>query len=102
MYEKLIVMLNDLAKDLEKISHAIKASVQKLEEYLNRSRRTKVYSLAMILNPTIKLRWLRDNWTSDDYIAAKDSLRASMLEYHKDLRSTRSAPITEPPTTASR
>ncbi|KAJ6576095.1 hypothetical protein DFH09DRAFT_915101 [Mycena vulgaris] len=47
MYEKLIVMLNDLAKDLEKISHAIKASGQKLEEYLNRSRRTKMYSLAM-------------------------------------------------------
>ncbi|KAJ7680087.1 hypothetical protein B0H14DRAFT_3101791 [Mycena olivaceomarginata] len=47
MYEKLIVMLNDLAKDLEELSHAIKVSVQKLEEYLSLSRRTKIYSLAM-------------------------------------------------------
>ncbi|KAJ7334845.1 hypothetical protein DFH08DRAFT_706987 [Mycena albidolilacea] len=47
MYEKLIVMLNDLAKDLDELSHAIKVSVQKLEEYLSLSRRTKIYSLAM-------------------------------------------------------
>ncbi|KAJ7790430.1 hypothetical protein B0H14DRAFT_2396434 [Mycena olivaceomarginata] len=47
LYEKLIVMLNDLAKELGEISHAIKASVEKLEEYLAVSRRTKIYSLAM-------------------------------------------------------
>jgi hypothetical protein len=40
-------MLNDLAKELGEISHAIKASVEKLEEYLAVSRRTKIYSLAM-------------------------------------------------------
>lgn len=47
LYEKLIVMLNDLAKELGEISHAIKASVEKLEEYLAVSRCTKIYSLAM-------------------------------------------------------
>ncbi|KAJ7790838.1 hypothetical protein B0H14DRAFT_2396133, partial [Mycena olivaceomarginata] len=47
LYEKLIVILNDLAKELGEISHAIKASVEKLEEYLAVSRRTKIYSLAM-------------------------------------------------------
>ncbi|KAJ7433861.1 ribonuclease H-like domain-containing protein [Mycena latifolia] len=47
MYEKLIVMLRDLAKDLDVISHAINATIKKLEEYLGKSRRTKMYSLAM-------------------------------------------------------
>ncbi|KAJ7306235.1 hypothetical protein DFH08DRAFT_918611 [Mycena albidolilacea] len=47
LYEKLIVMLNDLTKELGEISHAIKASVEKLEEYLAVSRCTKIYSLAM-------------------------------------------------------
>ncbi|KAJ6509621.1 hypothetical protein DFH09DRAFT_942511, partial [Mycena vulgaris] len=47
MYEKLIVMLRDLAKDLDVISHAINATIKKLEEYLGKSRRTKMYALAM-------------------------------------------------------
>ncbi|KAJ6602746.1 ribonuclease H-like domain-containing protein, partial [Mycena vulgaris] len=47
MYEKLILMLKDLAKDLAVISHAINATVGRLEEYLGKSRRTKMYSLAM-------------------------------------------------------
>ncbi|KAJ7659441.1 hypothetical protein B0H17DRAFT_903015, partial [Mycena rosella] len=47
MYEKLIVILKDFAKDLAVISHAINATVGKLEEYLGKSRHTKMYSLAM-------------------------------------------------------
>ncbi|KAJ6495737.1 hypothetical protein C8R47DRAFT_973665, partial [Mycena vitilis] len=47
LYEQLIVMLKALAKELDKLSIGIKASIRKLEEYLNMSRRTKIYSLAM-------------------------------------------------------
>ncbi|KAJ7667875.1 ribonuclease H-like domain-containing protein [Mycena polygramma] len=113
MYEKLIIMLNDLAKDLDVISHAIKASVDKLEEYLSLSRRTKIYTLAMVLNPTIKLAWIRKHWNTGDYIAAKDSLRASMLEHRKAMRAhsvsqnhapaipaTASRRVVQPPTTS--
>ncbi|KAJ6542330.1 hypothetical protein DFH09DRAFT_928851 [Mycena vulgaris] len=47
LYENLIVMLKNLATDLDEISHAIKASIRKLEDYLSLSRRTRMYSLAM-------------------------------------------------------
>jgi hypothetical protein len=47
IYEKLIVMLNNLCSQLPEISHAINASIDKLEEYLGYSRRTKIYALAM-------------------------------------------------------
>ncbi|KII88822.1 hypothetical protein PLICRDRAFT_110575, partial [Plicaturopsis crispa FD-325 SS-3] len=48
LYEKLITVLNALkVHKLPKLSHAISGCVQKLEEYLNLSRRTKMYSLAM-------------------------------------------------------
>ncbi|KAJ7773758.1 hypothetical protein B0H14DRAFT_3095984 [Mycena olivaceomarginata] len=47
MYEQLIIMLKDLAKDLVFIAHGIKATIEKLEEYLAMSCRTKMYSLAM-------------------------------------------------------
>ncbi|KAJ7663376.1 hypothetical protein DFH06DRAFT_986792, partial [Mycena polygramma] len=47
MYEKLIVMLKDLSRELDELSIGINATIRKLEEYLNMSRRTKAYSLAM-------------------------------------------------------
>jgi hypothetical protein len=47
MYEKLVVMLNDLKRELPELSHAISASVIKLDEYLAKSRRTKLYALAI-------------------------------------------------------
>ncbi|KAJ6463695.1 hypothetical protein C8R47DRAFT_992515, partial [Mycena vitilis] len=95
LYEKLIIMLNNLAKELDVISHAIHASVRKLEEYLAKSRGTKMYALAMgaycfyfpliarsssfvVLNPTIKLKWMRENWSGPDFMAAKKSLRESV------------------------
>ncbi|KAF8129408.1 hypothetical protein K438DRAFT_2137098, partial [Mycena galopus ATCC 62051] len=64
MYEQLIIMLKNLAKDLDKLTFGIHGAIaiRKLEEYLNMSRRSRMYGLAMVLNPTIKLQWLRENW----------------------------------------
>ncbi|KAJ7442790.1 hypothetical protein B0H11DRAFT_1881689 [Mycena galericulata] len=47
MYEKLIVMLKDLARNLDELSIGINATIRKLEEYLGMSRRTRMYALAM-------------------------------------------------------
>ena len=47
MYEKLIIMLSDLKKKKPELSHAIATSISKLEEYLTKSRTSKIYSLAM-------------------------------------------------------
>lgn len=47
MYEKLIVMLNNLKQKLPKLAHAISSTVNKLDEFLGKSRETKIYILAM-------------------------------------------------------
>ncbi|KAJ6608111.1 hypothetical protein B0H10DRAFT_1816493, partial [Mycena sp. CBHHK59/15] len=47
MYEKLILMLKDLAKELNELSLRISTTIQKLKEYLNMSRWTRMYALAM-------------------------------------------------------
>lgn len=47
MYEKLVVMLTDLKRDLPELSHAISETITKLEEYLAKSRKTKFYALAI-------------------------------------------------------
>ena len=99
MYEKLIVMLNDLKRKLPKLTHAISASVYKLNEYLGKSRKTKLYALAiseppllygyyfliphvLAINPTIKLKWLEDHWERADYEKARQLVRASVCMFN--------------------
>lgn len=47
VYERLIIMLKNLRQELPQLAHAITASINKLEEYLAISQRTKIYALAM-------------------------------------------------------
>ncbi|KII92966.1 hypothetical protein PLICRDRAFT_70282, partial [Plicaturopsis crispa FD-325 SS-3] len=47
MYEELIDVLRELSEDLPRISHAINASILKLEQYLGKTRSTRIYALAM-------------------------------------------------------
>ncbi|KAJ7745932.1 hypothetical protein DFH07DRAFT_977093 [Mycena maculata] len=54
------------------------------------SRRTKIDSPAMVLNPMTKLQWLRENWSPADFAAAKNAIRGPMLEYRKEDRSRES------------
>ncbi|KAJ6531504.1 hypothetical protein DFH09DRAFT_1093179 [Mycena vulgaris] len=57
---------------------------------------------APLLNPTIKLQWLRKNWSTEDAVAAKFAIRASMLEYRKEHRLQSSHPSVQLPATATR
>ncbi|KAJ7679980.1 hypothetical protein B0H17DRAFT_943665, partial [Mycena rosella] len=47
LYERLIIMLRDLKRQLPKLGHAISAAIRKLEEYLALSRCAPIYALAM-------------------------------------------------------
>ncbi|CAA7271021.1 unnamed protein product [Cyclocybe aegerita] len=86
MYEKLLVMLKDLRLQIPELSHAISVSSTKLEEYLNLSRRTRIYVLAMVINPTIKFKWLEENWDADAYSNARMTVFNVLLEYQQDIR----------------
>jgi hypothetical protein len=92
MYETLVTMLEDLKKVLPVISGAIAASQAKLQEYLQKSRGTTAYTAAIgtslrtprgleiliiaftVINPTMKLEWLRKNWSEADYSSARDRI----------------------------
>jgi hypothetical protein len=73
------------------IAHGVQVSVEKLQEYLAKTRRTKVYAIAMstlsnlsssdwrgssavllVVNPTIKLKWLEEHWEESEVSAAKE------------------------------
>ena len=46
-YEQLILLLKNMMRKLDKLCHAISTTIQKLEEYFSKSRRTRIYALAM-------------------------------------------------------
>ncbi|OBZ72686.1 putative AC transposase [Grifola frondosa] len=84
-YEKLILALRLLRRKLVRIAHAISASIVKLEEYLLKSRNTRIYAIAMIINPTMKFEWLSEHWAEDEVQAAREWLRDLMLEFRKSM-----------------
>jgi hypothetical protein len=47
IYERLITMLTDLKKHIPNLAHVINASIDKLREYMEKARSTKMYVLAM-------------------------------------------------------
>jgi hypothetical protein len=47
IYERLISMLTDLKKHIPNLVYAIDASIDKLREYMEKARSTKMYVLAM-------------------------------------------------------
>ncbi|KAJ7026472.1 hypothetical protein C8F04DRAFT_1190538 [Mycena alexandri] len=51
------------------------------------------------LNPTIKLEWIHENWSGEDFTAAKKAIRGAMLEYRKESRCQKSAKDRIPPST---
>ncbi|KAF5319548.1 hypothetical protein D9619_008318 [Psilocybe cf. subviscida] len=83
LYEKVIIMLKNLIRKLPEIAHAIKESIKKLESYLAISRKTKIYALAMVLNPSIKYEWMKKNWSDAEYTEAKSSIFNLLLEFEK-------------------
>ncbi|KAH9895281.1 ribonuclease H-like domain-containing protein, partial [Cubamyces lactineus] len=77
-YANLIEILKGAQQKLPRISHGIQAAISALEEYMAYTRQTRVYALAMMLNPTIKFTWLSDNWKSHEVEAARDWVREAV------------------------
>ena len=55
LYEKLIVMLANLAKAKPQLAHAIDAAIEKLRDYLAETRTSKGYIMAMGMYATVRL-----------------------------------------------
>ncbi|KAG5633628.1 hypothetical protein H0H81_006433, partial [Sphagnurus paluster] len=89
-YEQLLAMFKLFKNNPldANIIEAIDASIEKLETYLEKTRNTRVYAIALMLNPTIKLEWLERNWSTEEVEKAKNWLRQSMLEYQKATRTS--------------
>lgn len=95
LYEHLISLFKHVKNKLPDISHGVDAAIKKLETYLQKTRRTRVYAAALVINPTIKLAWLQKHWSESEVNNVRQWITDAMLEYQKSLR----APA--PPTSSS-
>ncbi|RDB20127.1 putative AC transposase [Hypsizygus marmoreus] len=86
VYEKLIGLFKGMKTELPSISHGIDAAVSKLEAYLSKTRNTRVYVLALIINPTIKFQWIEKNWTREEVARTRKWVLEAMLEYKRSMR----------------
>ncbi|KAJ7278424.1 hypothetical protein C8J57DRAFT_1222273 [Mycena rebaudengoi] len=72
MCEKLILMLKNLARELDELS----IRIRKPGGCFKMSGHTRMYALVMVLNPTSKLRWLRGKlWTAQDFDNTSSAIR---------------------------
>ncbi|KAJ3911829.1 ribonuclease H-like domain-containing protein [Lentinula edodes] len=92
LYEGLIEILGLMKSTLPNLSHVIDVSLEKLREYTNKARVTRIYGLAMAINPTTKLDWVSDNWLRSEKDQVRNWLKNAMLEYRRTISSTTSLP----------
>ncbi|KAJ7051541.1 ribonuclease H-like domain-containing protein [Mycena amicta] len=54
------------------LSHYIGVGMEKVIKYVTKGRKSRVYALAMIINPTIKLEWIKQHWPAADAKQAEE------------------------------
>uniref|UniRef100_A0A0W0GDY1 Uncharacterized protein n=1 Tax=Moniliophthora roreri TaxID=221103 RepID=A0A0W0GDY1_MONRR len=83
LYEDLYNIFKMLQDKYPKLSHALGTAMAKLNEYLKIAQQTKIYGLALAINPLYKFEYIHesDGWTTEGAARVKEDLCAVMLEY---------------------
>ncbi|KAI0660766.1 hypothetical protein C8Q70DRAFT_1044080 [Cubamyces menziesii] len=71
-YELLIDSWRTLCQQYPELAPYISLGIAKVEEYINKSRRSRIYALAMAVNPMMKLSWITEQWSEDEHMSARD------------------------------
>ncbi|KAG9025146.1 hypothetical protein FRB95_010505 [Tulasnella sp. JGI-2019a] len=81
-YEIMLDAWQSMEKCYPNLRHAICAGLQKIKEYVSKARKSKIYMLALILNPMDKMSWIEDNWKDEMAVAdTKKTVEDAMLDY---------------------
>ncbi|KAG1847015.1 hypothetical protein DFJ58DRAFT_608931, partial [Suillus subalutaceus] len=71
-YELLQTRWTELKGSIWELSHYIEVGLDKLTNYIREGRRTRIYALAMIINPSLKLQWMKVHWNENDAKKARE------------------------------
>ncbi|CAA7265254.1 unnamed protein product [Cyclocybe aegerita] len=68
-------------KVLENFEMILSVGVEWAVKYYNKMDMTKAYMIAMVLNPSIRLSWIRKNWDEEFIDEANQTIKDLMVEY---------------------
>ncbi|KAG2353766.1 hypothetical protein BDR07DRAFT_1382860 [Suillus spraguei] len=71
-YQVLNSQWTQLRSMILELSHYIDVGLDKLKQYITEGRKTRIYALSMIVNPSIKLEWLKEHWEAEDVKNARE------------------------------
>ncbi|KAI5984036.1 ribonuclease H-like domain-containing protein, partial [Pisolithus albus] len=82
VYELLIQKWTVLASQtIPELSHHINVALQKLQNYVREARKTRIYALAMIVNPDMKFEWMQQYWEPQDVANARKWILEAMTKF---------------------
>ncbi|CDO76573.1 hypothetical protein BN946_scf184831.g9 [Trametes cinnabarina] len=71
-YELILEAWTKLRDELPHLKHYIDKGMSKIQEYVYKSRESRIYALAIVLNPAFKLMWIQDHWTPEAALQAEE------------------------------
>ncbi|KAJ6473957.1 hypothetical protein C8R47DRAFT_1053485 [Mycena vitilis] len=80
-FELLLDSWINLQQELPMLGHYIGVGITKIQEYVNKGRKTRAYALAMIINPTMKMEWIEKHWPDDDAKQAEKWMIESVSQH---------------------
>ncbi|KAF7318939.1 Dimer-Tnp-hAT domain-containing protein [Mycena chlorophos] len=80
-FELLLQAWLALQKIMPDFEHYIGVGVNKIIEYVNKGRKSRIYALAMIINPTVKIEWLEQHWLPEDVKQAEEWIIEAMTAF---------------------
>lgn len=75
VYETVIEAWEQLCSRIPELSFAIQSGIDKLQEYVGRTRQASVHSLAMVVNPSLKFEWIDQHWATEEASQAREVVK---------------------------
>ncbi|KAG8729906.1 hypothetical protein FRC10_003305 [Ceratobasidium sp. 414] len=82
IYEAVIEHWEKLCAVIPELSHSITCGILKLQEYVTRTQDAPVHALAMAINPSLKLDWIKEHWAPTQALEA-EAEAAMKAEMHR-------------------
>ncbi|KAJ7072448.1 ribonuclease H-like domain-containing protein [Mycena amicta] len=80
-YELILDSWLKLQNEIPELKHYIGVGIAKIQEYIKLGRKSRIYALAMIINPSMKLDWIEKHWPARDVRKAEEWILDAMTEF---------------------
>ncbi|CAE6441197.1 unnamed protein product [Rhizoctonia solani] len=84
VYELVIEAWELLRKRIPKLQCPITAGINKICKYVGRTQEATIHTLAMVVNPSLKFKWINQHWSPFHRKQAYKAVKAKMLAFQRE------------------